>query len=141
MVLMQAIAQDCFELLRVAAAALRQWSVDVSRAIQQQPLTDSKQHSAKAPKSTNELDATSDWLLIVVKDLVHTMWQQELCILVDQPLLLDTLGQLVRRVRRCSHNIVSCLLPPVLTLRAQAASDMHVWGTPLDWPCMVASPV
>ena len=98
---MQGIAQDCLEVLCTAADALKQWSVDVSRHVQQQTLADSRQQPGHPTKSAAELHMTVVWLLQLATDLLHAMRRQELCSDVDQRLLLNTLGQLVRRVRCC----------------------------------------
>ena len=101
MVFMQGIAQDSFELLHTVAARLRQWVVNAGRRVQQQQLTDRKQQPNEPPESADRLIVTCIWLLVVAKDLLHTIWRQELCIAMNQPLLLDTVGQLVHRVRGC----------------------------------------
>ena len=95
---LQAIAQDCFELLRTAADALKQWSEDVSRHIQQRTPADSKQQPGHPIKSADELHKTVVWLLHMLRDILQTTRQQQLYSAVDPQLLLDTVGQLVRRV-------------------------------------------
>jgi hypothetical protein len=105
---LQKIAQDLYKLLRTVADMLRQWSAESSRWVQQQTLASSRQPPAEVLKAADQLHDTCHWLLLMAKDVAHTFWRQELFRFVDQPLLLDTLGQLVWRVR-------SALMPQKLS--------------------------
>jgi hypothetical protein len=94
---LQEIAEVLYKLLRTVADMLGQWSAE-SRWVQQQTLASSKQPPREVLRAADELHKTCLYLLLMAKDLAHTFWRQELFRFVDQPLLLDTLGQLVRRV-------------------------------------------
>ena len=61
-------------------------------------LTNSTQQPALPRDTAAELHETSTWLLLTAGSLLQCMWSELLYSKVHEGQLLDTLGQLVRRV-------------------------------------------
>ena len=102
---MQDIAQDCINLLRAIADAFSDRSVDIARALhQQQQLADSEQQAVHLFKSAIELYQISCQLSSAATSLLLLIQESEVCSVVDERQLLDTLGQLVRRVSQRQQN-------------------------------------
>ena len=90
------MASECIELLRAIADALSEWSADVSKAAQQA--------ASGTPQPARPLDMASDlhelsiWLPAAAGSLLGCMHDLLESNTVDMGLMLDTLGQLVRKV-------------------------------------------
>jgi hypothetical protein len=94
---LQDMAAKSLDLLQAISDALSDWSGAVSRAAQQQP--GGGRQPAMSRDEAAELHETSFWLLLAAASLLLCMWQEALCSRVHPRQLLDTLGQLLRRVR------------------------------------------
>ena len=106
---LQDMADKSLDLLQAISDALSDWSGAVSRAAQQQP--GSGRQPAMSQDEAAELHETSFWLLLAAASLLLCMWKEALCSRVHERQLLDTLGQLLRRVRPPSDGICSVLCP------------------------------
>ena len=84
------------ELLEAISYALADWSTTVGRAVQR--LTTSTREPALQQDTAAELHETCTWLLLAAGSMLQCMWSEALFSKVHERQLLDTLGQLTRRV-------------------------------------------
>ena len=97
---LQTIGSDCIELLHAITSALSDWSASVSRAMQQQRWGNKKQRN-QLLDTVSELRETGIWLPAAAGNLLSCMREYKLYDMADGQQLLYSLGQLLRRVRRC----------------------------------------
>ena len=108
------------DLLEAIADALADWSATVGRAVQR--LTTSTRQPALQQDAAAELHETRTWLLLAAGSMLQCMWSEMLYSKVHERQLLDTLGQLLRRVLPSSLSFVAwqlsewCMFPLGLLL-------------------------
>ena len=102
---LQDVASMGLELLEAISDALADWSATVGRAVQR--LTTSTRQPALQQDAAAELHETRTWLLLAAGSMLQCMWSEVLYSKVHEQQLLDTLGQLLRRVLPSSLSSVA----------------------------------
>lgn len=89
----------CCNLLHTIADVLSEWSAAVSRAVEQLQRLDDAQLCCQLVDEASELHLSGIWLPAAACDLLRCMREQFLYWAVDKRQLLNTLGQLTRKVQ------------------------------------------